>query len=101
MEYLELEKKVLRWAKNKEIFSKGNPLAQSRKTMEESLELHEAILMCPDEIAMELGDCLVTLIIQAEMNDLDPLECLELAYNKISKRDGEMRKGSFVKSDDL
>jgi len=30
-----------------------------------------------------------------------PVDCLRLAYNKISKRTGEMRNGKFVKSADL
>jgi NTP pyrophosphatase (non-canonical NTP hydrolase) len=44
-----------------------------------------------------LGDILVTIIIQAEMQGLKLEECLESAYNVISKRTGKMINGTFVK----
>lgn len=43
------------------------------------------------------GDQLVTLIIGAHMNGLNLIDCLESAYNVISKRTGKMINGQFVK----
>ena len=40
---------------------------------------------------------MVTLIIQAKMQDLSLEECLESAYNVITKRTGRMINGQFVK----
>jgi hypothetical protein len=40
------------------------------------------------------------MIILAKQNQLDYAECLRSAYDKISKRSGEMKGGFFVKSDD-
>ena len=98
MEYRELEHTVVLWADEKGILENGTPIAQSNKTMEEALEINKSILD-DDHAELEdaLGDTLVTLIIQAEMNNLDLLDCLETAYNVISKRTGKMKSGTFIK----
>ena len=94
----DLEKKVLAWAKEKEILEKSSPIKQMIKTEEEVLELERAIRMGNrPEIIDGLGDVLVTLIIQAELNNLKLVDCLEVAYEVISKRTGKMVNGLFVK----
>ena len=94
----ELRLKVLSWATEKGIFEKGNPEAQAWKTLEESLELLDGIMNNDtDEIKDAIGDTIVTLIIQAEMQGVNPLDCLETAYNVIAKRKGKMIDGQFVK----
>jgi NTP pyrophosphatase (non-canonical NTP hydrolase) len=98
VKYRKLEDKVLEWAKEKGILEKGNPLAQSIKTSEEALELIQAVSVGNKEETIDaLGDILVTIIIQAKMQNVDLLDCLESAYNVIAKRKGEMINGSFVK----
>lgn len=97
--YQELEALVIVWAEQKRILEKGTPKAQCRKTKEEVNELYEAICKNDkEEIIDALGDILVTIIIQAEMQGLKLTECLESAYNVISKRTGEMKNGTFVKN---
>jgi len=44
-----------------------------------------------------IGDTLVTLILLARMLDTDLDECLNAAYDVISKRTGTMKNGVFVK----
>ena len=98
MEYRELEKLVIDWADNRGIFEKGNTMAQAEKTHEEVLELISAIDEDNrEEIIDALGDILVTIIIQAEMQGLELEDCLLTAYNVISKRKGKMVYGKFVK----
>lgn len=96
--YNELEALVIAWATQKGILEKGNPYIQNRKTFEEVDELETAIVeKNRDEIIDALGDILVTIIIQAEMQGLSLVECLESAYNVISKRNGKMINGTFIK----
>jgi NTP pyrophosphatase (non-canonical NTP hydrolase) len=112
--YNELEALVIAWATQKEIFEKGNPIAQLDKTIEEVEKLCESIqaqsmgfrnfknskgenVITKEQIKDDLGDILVTIIIQAEMQGLKLTECLETAYNVISKRRGKMIDGTFVK----
>jgi NTP pyrophosphatase (non-canonical NTP hydrolase) len=96
--YNELEALVIAWATQKGIIENGTTIAQAGKTMEECTELMVAIARHDDdEIIDALGDILVTIIIQAEMQGLNLTECLESAYNVIAKRTGKMVGGKFVK----
>lgn len=98
MDYNQLEALVIEWAQNKGILEKATTAAQANKTMEECQELIDAIQDDNrDEIADALGDILVTIIIQAKMQNMSLLECLEGAYNVITKRTGKMVNGQFVK----
>ena len=108
----ELIKKVEAWADEKGIIDGGNWEAQFDKTKEELQELADEIVdrnynnslgldavaeYCDDSAKMEMGDVLVTLIIQCTMQCWDFEECVRMAYEKISKREGKMADGVFVK----
>lgn len=114
MKYKDLEIKVLDWATDKGILSKATPLAQARKTEEEVHELLEAcvaqhggfetfknskgkLVNTEEEIKDALGDILVTIIIGAELQGLNLEDCLQSAYDVISKRTGKMVDGQFMK----
>jgi NTP pyrophosphatase (non-canonical NTP hydrolase) len=98
MDYNQLEALVIEWAENKGILEKATTAAQANKTMEECQELIDAIQDDNrEEIADALGDILVTIIIQAKMQNMSLVECLEGAYNIIAKRTGKMVDGQFVK----
>ena len=98
MDYNQLEALVIEWADQKGILKNGTPPAQANKTMEECQELIDAIQQdSREEIVDALGDILVTIIIQAKMQNLSLVECLESAYNVIAKRTGVMRDGQFHK----
>lgn len=96
--YTELENLVIEWAKEKGILEKATPMAQANKTLEEVYELQDAIIdNNKEEIIDALGDILVTIIIQSEMQGLSLESCLQSAYNVISNRTGKMVNGQFVK----
>jgi|TARA_B110000093_G_scaffold106148_1_gene114183 NTP pyrophosphatase (non-canonical NTP hydrolase) len=105
MDYFELECAVENWAEEKGILDKtqgpdkvATPMAQALKTLEETTELCTAINSDDrEEIIDAMGDIMVTLIIQAKMQNVSLEYCLESAYNVISKRTGKMINGQFVK----
>lgn len=98
MDYFELECAVEEWAAQKGILEKATPMAQALKTLEECTELCTAInVNDSEEIIDAMGDIMVTLIIQAKMQNVSLEKCLESAYNVISKRTGKMINGQFVK----
>lgn len=98
MQYGELSALVIAWADQKGILERGTPESQAWKTVEETHELLQAIEKNDrEEIIDALGDILVTIIIQAEMQNLDLIHCLGSAYNVISKRTGIMVDGQFKK----
>jgi NTP pyrophosphatase (non-canonical NTP hydrolase) len=96
----ELNVKVLQWANAKGIFKYSNPKSQLLKTVSEVGELADAVNKgnIPEEVDA-IGDVLVTLIILAEMHNLDVTVCLKHAYETICNRQGEMVNGVFVKDE--
>lgn len=103
----ELEQSVIAWADNKGIFDADDPAAQIEKMHEEVNELDNEVDIAEfegtrgnEEIKSELGDVLVTAVIQAHLQGLTIADCLDKAYAKISKRKGRMVNGQFQKEED-
>ena len=70
--------------------------------MEEAGELAQAILKRDTpEIQDAIGDMVVVLTNLAELEDLKIENCIDSAYDVISKRKGNMVNGTFVKSGDI
>ena len=97
----ELIDKIKQWHYDRNLIDGSTDKAQFSKLMEETLELHEAIV---DEhgyqdvwIADAIGDIIVVLINIATRNNLTLVQCLEHAYNDIKDRTGTMIDGVFVK----
>lgn len=118
----ELGEKVLEWAKDKDLLNEANAERQFLKFMEEVFEFRDEWLLCvheynkcsygeadddPDVVEhrgnmkFEMGDIFVTLIILCDQLNLDPVECLYKAYEKIKDRKGKTINGTFVKEEDL
>lgn len=104
-DYTALEAKVLDWAKERNIGEEGpeHTFAQLSKVMEEAGEVEVAIATSenPDEIKMEIGDLIVTVILLCSTLGTTPAECLSMAYNKIKSRRGKTVDGVFYKEADL
>jgi NTP pyrophosphatase (non-canonical NTP hydrolase) len=89
---------IRQWANSKGIYTKGDPKTQTLKLVEESGELAKAILNDnQDEIIDAIGDCVVVLTSIAHMRGITIEQCIDEAYNVISKRTGKMNNGTFVK----
>jgi len=89
---------IRKWASNKGIYEKGDPKTQTLKLVEESGELAKAILNDDqDEVIDAIGDCVVVLTSIAHMRGVTIEQCIDEAYNVISKRTGRMNNGTFVK----
>lgn len=95
----ELIAAVRAWGKEKGI---DNAYRQLNKVTEELGEwAHE---ICRDnftspEAKDACGDVLVTVIILADICDINPIECLEGAYHEISGRKGRTSDGMFIKDE--
>lgn len=118
----ELKELVLEWADDKDLLHSENAEKQFGKFIEEVFEFkfemqnsknYEDVcehLKIPGSFAktrnkrdmmLEMGDIFVTLIILCEDLGIDPVVCLDMAYEKISKRTGKTINGQFIKSEDL
>ena len=86
------------WADERGLYDKGDPKTQYIKLMEETGEIGRAILKNDtDEIIDGIGDAVVVLTNLAELCGVPIEECIQEAYNVISKRTGKMVNGTFVK----
>tara|TARA_R100000995_G_scaffold83439_1_gene59386 strand:- start:1054 stop:1581 length:528 start_codon:yes stop_codon:yes gene_type:complete len=91
--------KIRNWAEVREIYKKGNSHTQYVKLQEECGELAKAILNKDRSEAVDaIGDIVVVLTNLAYFEDCTIEECIESAYNVISKRKGKMINGTFVKN---
>lgn len=114
MNFEELRKNVEEWAKDKDLLHEENADKQFMKFIEEVFEFKREIDISnlrrlvgdhkdfiSRDINLEMGDIFVTLIILCKQLGIDCVECLQLAYDKISKRRGKTIDGTFVKEEDL
>lgn len=101
MNLIKLVENVEQWSINKGL-DKAESSKQFLKVTEEVGEV-AAALARNDRVALQdgIGDVLVTLIILGQQNGLTLEECLQMAYNEIADRRGEMVNGIFVKEEDL
>jgi NTP pyrophosphatase (non-canonical NTP hydrolase) len=98
MKFEELEALVIQWAEEKGILDKSTSLLQCAKTQEELTETISALRRNDyPEVVDGYGDLLVTIIIGCALSNIDPVHCLETAYNVIKSRTGKMVDGVFVK----
>lgn len=90
---------IRNWAKERGIFDKGDSKTQYIKLQEEAGELAKALLKNDKlEIIDAIGDIVVVLTNLAHLEGLKIEDCIQTAYNVISKRQGEMVNGTFVKN---
>ena len=110
MTFEQLQEKVLCWANDKDLLHSENAPKQFMKFIEEVFEFKtEFDFVCYLDVnehtfhgmELEMGDIFVTLIILCEQIGIDPVECLSMAYDKISKRKGKTINGQFIKEEDL
>lgn len=90
--------KIRQWAKDRGIYTSGDPKTQVIKLYEEAGELSRAILKKDQvEILDGIGDCVVVLTNLAHLTGFTIEECIQAAYDIIKKRQGNMENGTFVK----
>lgn len=109
----QLQPLIIEWAKNKDLVKIENAFKQASKTQEELDEMKIHIYMkkngvetytknnetviVADAIKDDIGDQLVTLIIQCAIQEIDLTDCLNIAWNEIKDRTGATINGTFIK----
>lgn len=117
-----LSKKIIKWAKDRDLLHRKNAPKQFLKFIEEVFEFRDEWLLFVHEynkcsygeadndpevvelrgnMKLEMGDIFVTLIILCDQLNLDPVDCLGRAYEKIKDRKGKTINGVFIKEGDL
>jgi NTP pyrophosphatase (non-canonical NTP hydrolase) len=99
--YADVEMNILRWAEARKIVPNSNPQTQLLKAVSELGELADAtIKKQPGKIADGVGDVMVCLIVYCALQDINLVDCMELAYEEIKDRKGTLlANGVFVKDE--
>jgi NTP pyrophosphatase (non-canonical NTP hydrolase) len=92
--------KIRDWAGERGLYTKGDTKTQFCKLMEEAGELGRAVLKNNNaEFVDAIGDMVVVLTNMAHLGGTTIEECIDTAYEVISKRTGKMVNGTFVKDE--
>ncbi len=90
------------WATERGLYKKGDVKTQYVKLQEEAGEVARAIIKNdPAELKDGIGDMVVVLTNLAHLAGMKIEDCMQSAYDVISKRKGSMINGSFVKNETL
>lgn len=98
MNFEELENAITKWADDKNLLFYNNHPKQFMKVVEELGETASAVLKNNTGATIDgIGDTFVTLIILSRQLGLDPVQCLNVAWNEIQGRTGKTVGGTFIK----
>ena len=94
-----VEMDIIRWAEARKIIPNSKPETQLLKAISEMGELADATIKHhQDEIIDSVGDVMVCLIIYCALQDINLVDCMEIAYDAIKNRKGTLlENGVFVK----
>jgi NTP pyrophosphatase (non-canonical NTP hydrolase) len=97
--YADVEMNIVRWAEARKIIPNSNPQTQLLKAVSEMGELADAtIKQNVEDIQDGVGDVMVCLIVYCALQDINLVNCMEIAYDVIKNRKGTLlANGVFVK----
>lgn len=98
--YAMVEMDIVRWAEARKIVPNSTPETQLLKAISEIGELADATIKGQrEDIIDAVGDTMVCLIIYCALQNLNLVDCMEVAYDSIKNRKGTLlENGVFVKA---
>lgn len=95
-----VEMDIVRWAEARKIVPNSTPETQLLKAISEIGELADATIKGQrEDIIDAVGDTMVCLIIYCALQNLNLVDCMEVAYDSIKNRKGTLlENGVFVKA---
>ena len=99
MSYAAIESDIIRWAEARKIIPNSTPDVQLLKAMSEMGELADATIKNDKEAVIDaVGDVMVCLVNYCVLQDINLVQCMEVAYDQIKNRRGTLLpNGLFVK----
>lgn len=99
MSYANIEMRIIQWAEARKIIPNSTPDVQLLKTMSELGELADATIKKDREAIIDaVGDVMVCLVNYCALQDINLVDCMEVAYDQIKNRRGTLLpNGVFVK----
>ena len=99
MSYAEIEMKIIQWSEARKIIPNSTPETQLLKAMSELGELADATIKKDQEGVVDgVGDVMVCLVNYCALQDINLVDCMQVAYDTIKNRRGTLlANGLFVK----
>lgn len=99
MSFANIEMKIIQWSEARKIIPNSTPDTQLLKAMSELGELADATIKNDREnIIDSVGDVMVCLVNYCALQDINIVDCMEVAYSQIQHRKGVlMPNGVFIK----
>ena len=100
MSYANIEIKIIQWAEARKIIPNSTPEVQLLKAVSEMGELADATLK-HDREAMEdaVGRAMVCLVNYCALQDINLVDCMEIAYDQIKNRRGTLLPNGLFQKD--
>lgn len=100
MSYADVEMKIIQWAEQRRIIPNSNPETQLLKAVSELGELADAtIKKDQDGIIDGVGDVMVCLINYCALQDINLVDCMQVAYDQIKNRRGTLLPNGVFQKD--
>lgn len=100
MSYAAIEIKIIQWAEARKIIPNSTPEVQLLKAISEMGELADATIKNDQEAIVDsVGDVMVCLINYCALQNLNLVDCMEIAYDQIKNRKGILLPNGVFKKD--
>ena len=100
MSYADVEIKIIQWAEARKIIPNSNPESQLLKAVSEIGELADATIKKDKEAILDsVGDVMVCLINYCALQDINLVDCMEIAYDQIKNRKGILLPNGVFQKD--
>ena len=91
MSYANVEIKIIQWSEARKIIPNSTPEVQLLKAMSEMGELADATIKKDKEAIVDsVGDVMVCLVNYCALQDINLVDCMEVAYDQIKNRKGTL-----------
>jgi NTP pyrophosphatase (non-canonical NTP hydrolase) len=100
MSYANVEMRIIQWAEARRIIPNSTPDVQLLKAMSEMGELADATIKNDKEAIVDsVGDVMVCLVNYCALQDINLVDCMEVAYDQIKNRRGTLLPNGVFKKD--
>jgi len=100
MSFAAIEMKIIQWAEARKIIPNSTPEVQLLKAISEMGELADATIKNDQEAIVDaVGDVMVCLINYCALQNINLVDCMEVAYDQIKNRKGTLLPNGVFRKD--
>jgi len=100
MSFAAIELQIIRWSEQRKIIPNSTPEVQLLKAISEMGELADATIKNDQEAIVDaVGDVMVCLINYCALQNINLVDCMEVAYDQIKNRKGTLLPNGVFRKD--